>query len=73
MRIKREALVQITRRNQRAAQHRWFLDHFGVDLPSDREGPIITQGAFEKLVERKCGLEPASAAKPQLKLKRKEK
>ena len=73
MRIKREALAQITRRNQPAAQRRWFMDHFGVDLPSDREGPIITQAVFEKLVERKCGLEPASTTKPQLKLKRKEK
>jgi Asp/Glu/hydantoin racemase len=73
MRLKQNKLKEITGLSQSSAQARWFKDHFGINVPCDRLGPIITQAVFEKLVERKCGLEPASTAKPQLKLKRKEK
>jgi hypothetical protein len=68
MRLKQQDLESITGRTQTAAQARWFRDHFGVALPCDAGGPIITHAAFEKLVERKCGLEPAVKPRPEVRM-----
>lgn len=71
MRLKQNDLESITGRTQTAAQARWFRDHFGVALPCDQGGPIITKSAFEKLVERKCGLEQTvKAARPEVRLQK---
>lgn len=68
MRLKQHDLESITGRTQTAAQARWFREHFGVTLPCDTGGPIITHAAFEKLVERKCGLEPSTKQRPEVRL-----
>lgn len=72
MRLPPDKLAQITGLSLPSAQARWFSRHFGVSLPADRDGPIITPQAFEALVARRCGLsDQAVAARPQVRLTRK--
>lgn len=68
MRLNEQQLFDITGQSQAAAQVRWFEKHYGVVLPSDRRGPILTQKAFEGLVSKSAGLAPASDARPQVRL-----
>ena len=73
-RLTREELKAITGRQQPAAQSRWFKLHLGIDIPTDRRGPIITPAAFDALVSKRCGLweggSPA-ADRPMVKLVKK--
>lgn len=55
MRLTPEELQNITGRSMPAAQVRWFQRHYGIEMPHDRKGPIITAQAWEALVARKCG------------------
>lgn len=56
MRLSREKLYETTKRQQPAAQARWFEQHFGIKIPYDQQGPIITQEAFNALVMKQLGL-----------------
>lgn len=60
-RLKPERLIEITGYEQPKAQARWFARHFGVTLPTDRRGPIITDNAWEEMVKQKAGLIVAKA------------
>lgn len=60
MRLSREEVREITGKERPAAQVRWFLSHYGIELPHDSRGVIITRSSFEGLVAKKCGLSSAS-------------
>ena len=56
MRIDRKAIEEITGRKRVSSQVTWFRKHLGVDVPSDRFGPILTAQTYEKLLEKRLGL-----------------
>ncbi|WP_353325908.1 DUF4224 domain-containing protein [Chitiniphilus shinanonensis] len=70
IRLDRERLREITGLQQRGAQVRWFKRHFGVELPCDQAGPILTEQAFEALVNKRCGIfagaEGVQSARPRV-------
>ena len=68
MRLSPEKLNEITGLTLPSAQSRWFRENFGVSLPADRRGPIITAQAFEGLVAKRCGLAAMEATRPQLRM-----
>lgn len=71
MRMTPEQLEDLTGFTHASAQVRWFRDHFGVSVPADRAGPIVTAQAVEGMVAKRCGLAPeADAARPLLILRR---
>lgn len=72
MRLTRTQLKVITGYQRRSAQAAWFLRHLGVTVPCDEQGPIITETAYQALVDRKLGLRPAQEekAKPRIQLVR---
>lgn len=51
-----ETIKKVTGKRQRAAQRRWFKNHYGIDVPSDAGGPIMTDAAYEALVKKSCGI-----------------
>lgn len=51
-----EQIESTTKKRQPAAQKRWFLKHFGIDVPCDLDGPIMTDETFEALVKKTCGI-----------------
>lgn len=61
MRLTAERLTEITRLTRKSAQVAWFRQYLGVDVPCDRFGPILTDTAYEKLLEKKLGLVQNSA------------
>lgn len=67
MRLKQNKLKEITGLSQSSAQARWFKDHFGINVPCDRLGPIITTTTFELLVAKGCGIDvtPKAGAMPR--------
>ncbi len=70
MRLSRKELAEITGLIRKSAQASWFVRHFGVALPVDRNGPIITQQAYQDLVKAKCGLlQKQSATRPKVRLR----
>jgi len=58
MRINQDMLYQITRLKRKGAQIKWFKLHLGVDVPHDHAGAILTDSAYQKLVEKRLGLAP---------------
>ena len=70
MRLSWEQLKTITQRELPSAQARWFERHFNIKVEYDRQGPIITEAAFNALVMKNLGLAKANAApiRPQVKL-----
>jgi hypothetical protein len=56
MRLSYESIVEITHLTRKSAQVAWFRQHLGVDVPHDRFGPILTDTAYEKLLEKRLGL-----------------
>lgn len=67
MRMTRTELTSVTRLVRPSAQARWFHHHFGITLPVDRYGPIITHDAYSELVRRQCGLSQATGpVRPQV-------
>ncbi len=69
MRLSPERLAEITGYTRKSSQVKWFSRHFGVDVPCDRLGPIITNAAYEMLVQKRLGLTPTrpqDLPKPQL-------
>ena len=61
MRLNSERLTEITHLTRKSAQVAWFRQYLGVDVPCDRFGPILTDTAYEKLLEKKLGLVQNSA------------
>ena len=61
MRLTAERLTEITHLTRKSAQVAWFRQYLGVDVPYDRFGPILTDTAYEKLLEKKLGLVQNSA------------
>ncbi len=61
MRLTTERLTEITHLTRKSAQVAWFRQYLGVDVPCDRFGPILTDTAYEKLLEKKLGLVQNSA------------
>ncbi len=69
MRLSREELNGITGLKRKSAQAAWFKRHFGVELPIDNNGPIITQQIYQDLIKTKCGLlQQQAPVRPQVKL-----
>lgn len=62
-RLPPESLQTITGRKLPSAQKRWFHTHFGVDLPADRAGPILTEATFDALVAKAAGVLDGPAPK----------
>ena len=56
MRLTAERLTEITRLKRKSAQVAWFRQYLGVDVPCDRFGPILTDTAYEKLLEKRLGI-----------------
>lgn len=74
MRLTPEKLQEITKVQRPLSQAKWFAKHFGVNLPTDTAGPIITEAAFAGLVAKHCGLtvsEFQANPRPAVKLRRK--
>lgn len=76
MRLSNNDLKEITARTQPKAQANWFKRFYGIELPHDRKGVIITQQAWEALVSAKCGMTAkgapinyASQERPQVRLR----
>lgn len=72
MRLSRVQLKEITGYQRRSAQAAWFMRHLGVTVPCDDQGPIITEAAYQALLDRKLGLRPAQEekARPKIQLVR---
>ncbi|MBX9725073.1 MAG: DUF4224 domain-containing protein [Candidatus Obscuribacterales bacterium] len=58
MRLTPDMLYQITRLKRKGAQVKWFKLHLGADVPRDHAGAILTDAAYQKLVEKRLGLAP---------------
>ena len=74
MRLDPVTLERITGRKRKRLQARWFLDYLGVDVPCDRQGPIITERSYEALVAKRLGVLPSAseqqqADRPQVRLR----
>ncbi len=65
MRLTQQELQGITGRERPHAQAKWFRDHYGIDLPRDERGPIMTKDTFDKLVEQRAGISAGPASKPR--------
>lgn len=71
MRMKPEQLEQITGCSRKSAQVAWFKLHLGVDVPYDRHGVIMSEGAYEKLLEKRLGLgETSGRQRPVVRLQK---
>lgn len=62
MRLTREALREITGKAYPKSQAAWFKQYLGAEVPCDRQGPILTESAYEALVARANGLRGANEA-----------
>lgn len=67
MRLEPALLKKITGLTRKSAQVAWFRQHLGADVPHDKSGVIITDSAYEKLLEKRLGLEPSSSATAKIK------
>lgn len=61
MRMPPDELKKITGCTRPKYQAAWFKQHFGIDVPCDRQGPIMTEVAYEALLAKRLGILPASA------------
>lgn len=67
MRLDKSTLRSITGLQTGKAQARWFRDYLGATVPCDRQGPILTQSAYEALVARANGVltRPSDNSEPR--------
>lgn len=56
MRLPPEKIQEITGFKRKSAQVAWFRLHMGVDVPCDRAGPIMSDTAYELLLEKRLGV-----------------
>lgn len=71
-RLTPDQLFERTHLKRKSAQVKWFRLHLGVEVPCDKDGPIMTDTAYELLLEKKLGLGASSAPqgpRPTVKLK----
>lgn len=72
MRLSPEKIAEITGYRRASSQVKWFHNYLGADVPADRFGPIMTDAAYEKLLEKRLGILPSSQQadrpKPRLRL-----
>lgn len=75
MRLTSLQLFEITGYERRKAQAKWFLQFLAVDIPSDRLGVILTDSAWQKLLDKRLGLgilESPNLEKPRPKIRPKD-
>lgn len=65
-RIPPDRLAEITGKRRPSAQVRWFAAQFGVTLPCDVSGPVISVKALEGMIAKKCGLVATDAPRPRI-------
>lgn len=56
MRLTSLQLIEITGYERRKAQAKWFLQYLAVELPADKQGVILTDSAWHKLLDKRLGL-----------------
>jgi len=61
LRLNTEHLREITCLKRASDQVKWFQRNFGIDVPHDKFGPIMTEEAFQKLLEKRLGIGALSA------------
>ncbi|MDR2219772.1 MAG: DUF4224 domain-containing protein [Methylobacillus sp.] len=72
MRLSANRLQEITHRRRASGQVAWFRQKLGADVPFDKHGPILTETAYEKLLEKRLGILPSSETsedRPRIRLK----
>lgn len=52
----KQKLKETTNYSQPAAQTKWFKSNFGVDVPRDCLGVIMTDDTYSALHQKRCGL-----------------
>ena len=65
MRLSKEQLIALTGLKRKSAQIIWFRNKFGVELPCDKLGPVVSATSIEMLMQRKLGLLPSSNENPR--------
>lgn len=71
MRLTTKKMHEITGKKFIKSQVAWFSNNFGVEVPYDKLGPIMSEIAFEKLLEKRLGLTPSNTKneiRPSVKL-----
>ena len=74
MRMSYEKICWVTGLKRKSSQKKWFKNHFGVDVPKDKIGIILSDAAYEKLLEKQLGLLSFSSEakpKPRINLRKK--
>lgn len=56
MRLTFERLYEITGLKRKSAQANWFRMYLSVEVPTDRTGVIMTDTAYQKLLEKRLGI-----------------
>ena len=73
MRLDNNQIFELTGLKRKSSQIQWFKRHLGVEVPYDRNGPILTDACYEKLLEKRLGiLTPSSEpshGRPSVRLK----
>jgi len=64
MRLSRDDLFVITRRKLPRLQAKWFLDYLGINVPCDRDGPILTIASYEAILAKRLGVFPEKLSAP---------
>lgn len=69
-RISKKDLIELTGKSRLSTQKKWFKVNFCIDVPTDNQGPIITDQAFEALIKSKLKLSntPEDTHRPKLRL-----
>lgn len=64
IRINQNELIELTGKQQKGAQVKWFKEKLCIDIVCDSKGPIINHEIYNELLKRRYGLQaavPASA------------
>lgn len=72
LRINQGDLIELTGKQQKSAQIKWFKQHLFVDLTCDSQGPIINKAIYDELLKKRYGLlsiVPAETKRPQVALR----
>lgn len=67
MRLSPQQINEITGYSRKSAQAAWFRNHLAIEIPCDHRGPILTDEAYEKLLEKRLGILPSSSAESRAK------
>ncbi len=76
VRIDRKKIEDLTRRKRITGQVAWFQEQFGICVPHDRYGIVMTEAALNKLLEKRLGILPSpensAAQQPSVRLVKKD-